>query len=183
IRRAIQPWCTPDAHNGSAPSGGYPIYSLYLDTPGREFYHAWRRGDADRVKLRVRSYDDPSLPAFLEMKRKTVDVIAKERVTIDPVTVEDAVAGFGRPLADTAEAWAILDRFAHFASRTGAEPVSAIRYEREAWVGGDDHYARVTFDRHVSVRPPNGFALHGDEGENWLPIDESWRFDQLRSGV
>ena len=73
IRSQIEPYCEPDPHCREAARGrlghsGYPISSLYLDTPALAFHEAKERGDPDRIKLRVRTYSDTS-PATLEIKR------------------------------------------------------------------------------------------------------------------
>jgi hypothetical protein len=45
IRRALLPWCAVDPHNADGESGGYPIFSLYLDTPDMRFHEAKLRDD------------------------------------------------------------------------------------------------------------------------------------------
>lgn len=181
IRDAVQPFCRPDRYNGTAPSGGYVIENLYLDTTSLEFYRAWKRGDNDRIKLRIRTYG-PSGPAFLEVKRKTSSFIHKVRVGVAREEVESAVLGVGSPLeAGDLRRHEILQQFAHFAARTGAAPTLCVRYEREAFASEVDRYARVTFDRRIRVQPTSRWLLNGDPSESWLAVDEAWLLDGLQS--
>jgi len=178
IRAYVEPFCSPDRFNPS--HGGYAIYSLYLDTPAYEFHEAWRRGDADRLKLRVRTYGRTG-PAFLGVKRKTGDIISKTRVAIARESVAEAVAGFGVPLKPSAEAQHHLDAFAYWTSRTGAEPAVLVAYTREAFVSTIDNYARLTFDRDIRVQAVTDWHLLGLADEPWVTVDDAALYDDLQS--
>ena len=179
IRRAIQPYCNRDPFTPDE-GPGYRIHNIYLDTPNLLFHRTWLRGDADRIKLRVRTYtDDGSGPAFMEVKRKIVDVIAKSRVQVPNGQIKAASLGLCPPAKQNPENQQLLDRFAYFVARTGAEPQLAVRYRREAWASQYDRYARVTFDRRVEVRRLDGWN-HAPTSR-WHEVDESWLFDGLRS--
>ena len=170
IRRAIDPFVVPDRHNAVLGGHGYPIYSLYFDTPALDFHHAKLRGAADRYKLRARAYDEDG-PVHLEVKRKVVDVIRKTRVAVPRQSWVDAIAGFGEPVdSDNPVACRRLSSFAHLLAQAGAEPQLLVRYEREAYESHVDGYARVTFDRaiEVSVEP---FADLRLGGRDWISID------------
>ena len=52
--------------------------SIYLDTPGRELYHAHRCGRRPRYKVRIRHYVERQL-SFLEIKSKTNGGITEKR--------------------------------------------------------------------------------------------------------
>ncbi len=163
IRRAIAPWCQPDAFNGT---NGYPISSLYLDTPGLLCHHARMRGDADRFKLRVRTYG-PHGPAHLEIKRKTGKIIHKVRTSIPRQAVPNVMRR-GQPGNHVA------DRFVALAQQCGAAPRLTVFYQREAYTSVVDHYARVTFDRHIkaSAAAPEDWTLRSlPEGDGWTCID------------
>lgn len=180
IKRAIAGWCASDRFNRPG-VGGYPIYSLYLETPLMEFHKAKLRDDPDRFKLRARTYGDGT-PVHLEIKRKVLDVIDKARVTVARDRIDDAVRGMGEPLKPTDTSWAILDRFARLAAITGAEPFMLIRYDREAFFSQIDHYARVTFDRRIQAQRVWGWDLAGNPNA-WLSLDDAWQMDEIRSPV
>ncbi len=180
IRAAIQPFCVPDAFNPSEGARrGYTINNLYLDTSDWTFFQQWRRKDRDRIKLRIRTYDVG--PAFLEVKRKTVDVISKTRAKVAREEVEACVRGFGRTLSGSPREERLLNNFSYFAARTGAEPRVYVRYEREAWVGTLDRYARVTFDRRLTAQAEERWFLQGDAQEHQITMDDPWHYDGLQS--
>jgi hypothetical protein len=182
LRAEIAPYCSPDSHARPELGGSYPIYTLYLDTPRFDFYQQKKRREMDRFKLRVRTYG-PESPALLEVKRKCGDVVQKSRAIVPRDIVEDAVRGAGCPTHDTEEQRQNLDRFAFLVARTGAAPVTLIRYLREAWVSRVDGYARVTFDRRLGARMVQGWELGGDdEGDRareWCSLAGEW----LRDGA
>lgn len=176
ICRQIQAYCRPDEHN--PPSGGcreergYSISSLYLDSPSLAFHRAKERGDPDRLKLRVRTYE-ASLFAMLEIKRKSSDVVAKTRVSVDRSAVEQAVGGLEKPRIDGRDYRRRLDHFAFTAAHAGAEPSLHVRYRREAYVSSVDDYARVTFDRSIQAQRASGWDLEPDP-DGWSDFDERW---------
>lgn len=174
IRSDIAPYCNADKHSRaqstSRPSRkGYPISSLYLDTPSLAFHRAKERGDPERIKLRVRTYSDTS-PATLEIKRRRSDVIDKTRGSVDRHRVEDAARGAFHPPGSPR----FLDDFAAMVATAGALPTLTVRYEREAYESTVDEYARVTFDRHITVRPNCEWELCPDS-EDWCHFDEHWK--------
>ena len=179
IHDQILPYCHADIHNpvtrGCYEERGYGISSLYLDSPSLAFHRAKERGDPDRLKLRVRTYDSSQF-AMLELKRKTSDVIAKTRVAVDRSAVESAISGLAKPRGDTDESQRHLDRFVFTAVHAGAEPTLHVRYRREAYVSNVDDYARVTFDRGIRAQRASGWDLDPDPYD-WSDFDDAWRLE------
>lgn len=168
VRDQLVPYCTADPH--SQAGQGYPIRSLYLDTPALAFHAAKERGDPDRVKLRVRTYSETS-PATLEVKRRHSDIIDKTRAVVGRDSVEDAARGLPVPVrAQASEGF--LQEFARVVSVSGAGPTLTVRYEREAYESVVDRYARVTFDRHIEVQPSRDWSLRADG--DWCAFDDRW---------
>ena len=80
VRRFVRPYVESDSHASRRPDNGYPIASLYLDTPDLRLQRETLEGQRNRYKLRVRAYtDDASAPVFLEIKRRNNQVIQKQR--------------------------------------------------------------------------------------------------------
>lgn len=169
IRRQIALYCEADEH--SALARGYPIRSLYLDTPALAFHSAKERGDPDRIKLRVRTYSDAS-PATLEVKRRHSDVIDKTRAVVDRKLVERAAMGLEVP-ARVAASDHFLRDFARVVAASGAAPTLTVRYEREAYESRVDRYARITFDRRIQVQPTHDWSLRA--APDWSVFDQHWR--------
>lgn len=168
VRDRLAPYCSLDTHCRAG--RGYPIRSLYLDTPGLAFHAAKERGDPDRIKLRVRTYSETS-PATLEVKRRHREVVEKTRVVVGRERVEAAASGYAVPLGLAHSAGDLSD-FARVVGASGAEPTLTVRYDREAYESEIDAYARVTFDRSIEVQPSRDWTL----GSNidWCAFDDRW---------
>ena len=184
VRRDIAGYCRADAHSEAARSlgeSGYAITSLYLDSPGLAFHRAKERGDSDRLKLRVRTYDESS-PAVLEIKRRCADVIDKSRALVPRDQVEHiASAGLVPDDLQTSDT-RMAEAFAMLAARHGAEPSLRVRYLREAYVSEVDDYARITFDRRIEAQRATSWALQSGR-DRWSAFDDHWQPDQRISNV
>jgi hypothetical protein len=160
LQEHIACYTRPDPH--TVPGEGYVISSLYLDSPGLTFHFAKARQDVQRVKLRIRMYDDQvSGPIYWEIKRKVKGVIRKRRVrVVRPDWAQhaedlDALLGPESTLRDRRA----LEEFFYVQGVFAARPVVAVRYTREAFEGLIDDYARVTFDRRILCREADGYHL------------------------
>lgn len=176
IRAQIRPYCTADRHSAEGlRSGfnGYVINSLYLDTPALAFHAAKERGDPNRIKLRVRTYYK-SPTATLEVKCRRSNVIDKRRAIVASSEVARAAQGTFGPGSCPGQSDSVIRDFARTVATSGAQPKLTVRYEREAYESQVDHYARVTFDRRIRVRPTRDWNLYPDES-NWCRIDDHWR--------
>jgi hypothetical protein len=184
IRRQIEPYCAIDPHSLDHPRRddghiGYRISSLYLDTPSLAFHHAKERGDADRVKLRVRTYS-PTSPATLEVKRRHSDVIDKIRAVVDRGRVERSIDGLLGDFDDVDEhTQAFLHKLGLMVATSGATPTLTVQYDREAYASVVDHYARVTFDRRIRARRTDIWDLSPPEDENWCLFDDFWNTNHV----
>lgn len=182
IRRQIRPFCVADRYSrGARERGGcgYPISSLYLDTPALAFHEAKERGDPDRLKLRVRTYS-PTSPATLEVKRRRSNVIDKTRAVVDRELTERVVGGELRRAE--ASGHDVLADFSRIVALSGAHPTLTIRYDREAYESVVDHYARVTFDRRVAAARTAHWNLQPDP-RDWCRFDEHWSTQHATSPV
>jgi hypothetical protein len=178
IRQDIRAYCAADPHNkalsgdfGRAP--GYPINSCYLDSPSLAFHAAKERGDANRLKLRVRTYSSTS-PASLEIKRRRSAVIAKTRVIVDRNRVEEAIAGDLDVKGMAERDSSILAEFSLIAAKCGARPTLMVSYWREAFESRVDAYARVTFDRKVRALEDPTWCLEPRK-EAWNSFNDYWK--------
>lgn len=166
VRAAIQPFCVLDEHCARHGERSYVVTSIYFDTWVRDLFRVARERRPRRLKLRARTYgDEPGGPVFLEVKRKERDVVRKTR---GRVSAEWAERLRGRAPADASPGeLAFRDEL----TRLSGEPALLVRYEREAWHSEIDAYARVTFDRRITVqewtRPEFGDAAAG-----WMAVDD-----------
>lgn len=147
----------PDTHG--AGGGGYPIVSLYYDTPDRRcFWEAWR-GLPSRRKLRVRVYgtaDGGIAPtSFVEVKHKLDGMGVKRRVQTSLSRALEIGAGSGQ-VDDCAAPEARLVHEVHrLVHEDGFRPVCVMRYRRHAFsLDAEDgtEPLRITFDDQLSGR-------------------------------
>ena len=88
--------CYLDVDNNclGQPDLSYPVHSLYLDSPGMALYHSTINGDKNRLKLRIRFYNElEDTPVFLEIKRRMNNIISKKRVGIPRLTAQSVISG------------------------------------------------------------------------------------------
>ena len=156
VRREIRPYVEADPHARKREDNTYTVRSIYMDTPNFECYRTKVDGMCYRFKYRVRGYDTPMGRdvIFLEIKRKRVNAISKNRA---PLHFEDLSAllqtgdidshilsfsGNGREKADAG-------RYLYHYHAKGLRPVVLIHYDREAYVGRFDDSLRITFDKNL----------------------------------
>lgn len=172
IAARIAHLCCRDVHT---PAGGrdYPIHSLYFDTPRRTCYQANKFKQRERMKLRVRCYDEVG-PLWLEVKHKSGNRVSKHRQRLErhrwPGVLSE-ISTFGT-----------ANGFLGEVQRLGCEPVCRIHYEREAWVGMVDDYLRITFDREVRSAPAWGDATLPDDPGSAALIDDPWATNSAWGG-
>jgi len=146
---ALEPYTVPDTY--SEGEWGYPIYSVYWDSPQLTLFWEKIEGLKYRRKLRFRRYgNDPGV--FVEIKQRMDRTLQKRRARISE---EEAHELFGsergnaplRTPEDPVVSEAIVLRH-----RYQLEPRMAISYSRRALYGVYDADLRVTFDYRVQYR-------------------------------
>jgi hypothetical protein len=159
LRRSLAGICTLDRYAG--PDRRYTIRSLYLDSPDLALYQANVREDHDRIKVRVRGYPGAAgAPLFLEVKRRTGDVIRKTRVQVSAASWPALLQADPRDLSPRAAAFCDLVRLRDL------QPTTIVEYDREAWVSELDDYGRVTFDLAIGSLPPDGWNVLATPGSS-----------------
>ena len=162
VARAFEARLAPslelDRFSAAAPTGDYPIVSLYLDSPDLRLFRESVDGRASRFKLRVRAYDDaPGSPCFLEVKRRINAVVTKKRAGMDKDAARGVLAGAGPPAGVAVPRSDDLRVFRFCRDAIAAGPVVLVRYARRAYEDDSPGRLRVTFDRslaHAICREP-----------------------------
>jgi hypothetical protein len=158
VRNFIRSYLVPDEHADPRAGNSYPVYSLYLDSPGLHLFRSTVDGLKNRFKLRIRFYDDdPAHPVFLEIKRRLSDVICKERACVH----RDAAGLLLRRLrpgasllasaVDRSKAAAAMHTFFKTCLQIDARASVYVSYLREAYVSPNSDQIRVTIDRQVTA--------------------------------
>lgn len=143
---AFEGYVAPDAHGGPY---GYPVYSVYWDSPGRRFF--WEKVDGEKVrrKLRFRTYA-PGGEVFVEIKQRIDRTVQKRRVTMPLAQVN---RWFGPDGADgeplPGETHPVLSEVVCMQHGFNLRPCIAISYRRKAWFGVFEPDLRITFDTRV----------------------------------
>jgi hypothetical protein len=144
--------------------------SLYLDSPMRTFFEQHISHMPMRCKLRVRTYDDPNSPAFIEVKRRVKSVTMKHRVVASRAIGRELAAG-RLEAANALPPSRDLMEFLYLHQRHMAEPVLLVAARRLALRSiGDDGQFRLTLDRDVEYQRPSGSDLQG-RPDGWTPVD------------
>lgn len=165
IKRYLTAYLRRDVHSPRFGELGYPVCSVYLDSEDALLSRQTAAGNRNRYKLRIRVYDDdPSHPAFAEIKRRDGRTINKQRATVDRITATALLSGARQafaPIADSSpesngemrRQWLSLQEFCRL--RDGIEAVGStyVTYVREAFVSPDGVQWRATFDRNLHGQP------------------------------
>ncbi|MCE9593994.1 MAG: polyphosphate polymerase domain-containing protein [Planctomycetes bacterium] len=168
--RDLGGYTTPDPH--SPTERGYPVYSLYWDSPDLVCFWEKIDGQKYRRKLRFRLYEG-SNDAFVEIKQRIDQTVQKRRTLMSRV---DAHALFANGAIDAAREHGVVDpvlQEALFLCRHHLlEPKLAISYRRRAFFGSHEHDLRITFDTRLQY---DARALdireRFDTGKYLLPAD------------
>lgn len=151
--------------------GRQRVTSLYLDTPGLDFYRWHLASAADRFKLRVRYYGDVrGDTVFFEVKRKVGRVVDKRRAPVRSAHLTALLAGrsASRPPLEGVQA-EHLRRFLYLMNLHRATPKLVVTCCRSAYRSRESwDKARVTLDRQISFQAASPAALFGDPGR-WRP--------------
>ncbi len=133
----------PDPHSGLA---GYPVYSLYWDSPELTFFWEKLDGEKLRRKLRFRRYEGRD-EVFVEIKQRTDRTVQKRRTRLP---LAEALALFDRGALDVERESrvddAVLKEALVLARMHRLAPAAAVRYQRQAWFATFEPDLRVTFD-------------------------------------
>lgn len=170
MREFLQPFMAPDRYAAKWEGNRYPICSLYFDTADLALYQQTVRGNKNRFKLRIRTYDDdPRSLVFFEVKRRINNIVQKRRAPISREATD-------RLLHEGAGDWihdlecASLDDLEEFVTHvelSGAKPVVRVRYLREAYESRGGDPLRVTIDTDLMHAVTFNHNL-AHEGGRWV---------------
>ena len=176
VRDFARSYLQRDEHAVPAMGHAYPIYSIYLDSPGWSLYNATVQGMKNRYKLRIRYYNDnPKSPVFFEIKRRVQDVILKDRACVKRESVKEILRGRCPNRDDLLnpndmDSYSALRNFMDLAADINASGRTIVYYEREAWVTPSDDNVRLTFDRKLA-----GMRWEGQ----FVPPRETWYYPRM----
>jgi hypothetical protein len=154
-----------DAFSQEAGGLGYPVCSVYLDSPDGRLCGQTMDGKRNRYKLRVRIYDALSTsPAFVEIKRRDGQAVKKQRAMVDRKSATEILAGQrdafvplaglnGQLSSSFHRESTALNEFCRLRDGIHAVGVNYVSYLRDAYVSPDGMQWRATFDRQLQASP------------------------------
>jgi hypothetical protein len=170
FKSALRAYLIPDEYGTE--DGRYALTSLYYDSPDLRCYWEKEYGLRFRRKLRIRRYEtDETLteasPVYVEIKQR-VDRVTQKRRAILPYGYALRLCN-DRQIPDYApEDQALIEEVYVFLWQYNLRPVSIVRYDRQALIGGEyDLGLRVTFDTSLSFQ---SHRLHLHEEPSALPM-------------
>ncbi len=176
FKHYIRPYTLPDKHVQFGQS--YVINSLYLDNPRLEMFWSSVLGEKNRIKLRIRNYDEkPDSPVIFEIKRRVNQVIFKQRATMKSNCIQAVLKGepippnsFVKPSPTEEHAF---NQFQYYVDRMGASSRCFVRYKREPYMSALEEPVRITFDRNLTCLEAQNFdPQQWAYGPHWRRIDD-----------
>lgn len=172
---------SPDEHGGTA---GYPVVSLYYDSPDFECFWAKIDGIKYRRKLRLRIYPDGDLQRVregsVEIKQRINKTVQKRRVALPLEQAEALCAGnFDPAVLDALDAQ-VAQEVLLLRHCLDLRPAAVTSYWRHAFEGHMENAGlRVTFDTHVAARM---HALRVNErAHNRLILPAEWCIMEVKA--
>lgn len=141
------------------------IYNVYYDTDNFELIRKSIEKPIYKEKLRIRSYDKPTLDSsvYVELKKKYDHIVYKRR---EKIAYKYALNNSFLEGAETQ-----IDKeikcFNDFYG--GLTPKMFLSYEREAYYFKDDKQIRITFDTNIKYRTENVNLLSSISDIKLLP--------------
>lgn len=157
-----------------SPHGGYPVTSLYYDTPDLRFYWEKIEGLKFRRKLRLRLYGQPAectdeTPVQIEIKQRVNRVTQKRRTALPYGVAQRWLNGREEIECDPSQR-PFVDEVTTMIGNLDLRPMVTTGYLREAFVGREaDLGLRVTIDHKVHGRDRDFHFAAGAENRFIIP--------------
>ena len=164
-------------HMGSdpySPHGGYPVTSLYYDTPDLRFYWEKIEGLRFRRKLRMRLYGQPTActddtSVQVEIKQRVNRVTQKRRIALPYGVARQWLDARQQIPCDPVQR-PFVEEVTTLIGNLDLRPIVTTGYLREAFVGRDaDLGLRVTIDHKVHGRDRDFHFASGAQNRYIIP--------------
>ncbi len=174
----------PDKHGGRE---GYPIVSLYYDSPGLDFFWDKIEGIKFRRKVRIRIYPRSAAEGgieavdtgMVEIKQRINRTVQKRRLALPLAEAEQLCDGtFERDDLDPMDQQ-VASEVQYIVQAMHLAPTCITAYRRQAFEGGlYDAGLRVTFDTMVSCRT-HGLKVNL-AAENHFILPPDWSIMEVK---
>jgi hypothetical protein len=132
----------------------YTVRTLYLDTPDLMYYYEKLDGLKVRKKLRIRTYGHKHETAFLEIKRRYIDIVVKEREKYTSAEIHQLIEGNGNNMTPDPglvndDGTEVAGKFLYHMLKNRLAPTLLVMNEREAYLNPLAPYQRATVDKDI----------------------------------
>lgn len=134
-----------DPHNGF---DGYPVRTVYFDTPADRDFEMKLAGLDERWKIRLRTYEPEADSALLELKEKRGMTQRKRSLRVPRAQAEELLQGRYGFLLKSEDPF--LQALGREMEMRVYRPRCVVTYRRTAY-GLPDNNTRITFDREVAA--------------------------------
>ncbi len=158
IIKDLDGFATPDTHDGG---GGYPITSLYYDSPTFDCFWAKVDGIKFRRKVRLRIYQAADIEkterGMVEIKQRINRTVQKRRLELPLAQAEQLCDGTLDPSWDEQNLdemdQQVASEVRYLVHALALRPTCITAYQRRAFVGNRyDSGLRITFDSSLAGR-------------------------------
>lgn len=160
LRADLLPFMEIDKHAQDRRDNEYTVRSLYFDTINLDAYDEKIEGFWARKKLRVRGYNHENADSlvFLEIKRKYVNTVMKNRAPLIYSDLETLLetGDIGKYVLNSQGDTRVdleAKRFMYHLKRRSQRATLLVTYEREAFFCRFNHGLRLTFDKNLRSLP------------------------------
>ena len=148
VRNTVGSYMKKDYYTKKAKGKGYLVRSLYYDTYDYKSYHEKMSGDCDRIKFRIRTYENclnEDTPVRVELKVRKANTMEKYStfVKADELKYFDK-NGSWENIEDP-----VLADFIRYRHMLDLQPKVLIEYNREGYQSRFNDDLRITFDHEV----------------------------------
>jgi SPX domain protein involved in polyphosphate accumulation len=181
VMKDLETMTVPDPYGGI---NGYPLVSLYYDSPGMDCYWAKVEGIKFRRKLRIRIYPAKNIEdtthGMVEIKQRTNRTVQKRRLKMTLEEAEQLCMGnLVRDDLDP-EDRQVASEVQYMVNAMDLSPTCITAYHRKAFIGGYyDSGLRITFDTNVSYRT-HALTVQRD-ASNHLIMPPDWTIMEVKA--
>lgn len=153
------------------------ICNIYFDTDDYELVRTSIEKPIYKEKLRLRSYNVPSLDdeVFFEIKKKYNSIVNKRRITLSLKDYYKYINMEKISNKDSQISKEIIYMIKHY----NLKPKVFLAYDRKAYIAKQDKNLRITIDNNIRSRNYDLKLEHSDKGE--LLSDEKYYLMEIKS--
>ena len=168
VRSAVLPYMKKDVFTKFPAGNKYLVRSLYFDTHDLRSFVEKVNGDCNRVKLRIRTYQNTSQPDLqirVELKARKGMAMEKHSTWVSMDAFRDFISSWHWQDTDDP----VLAEFERYVHLKTLRPKILVEYQREGYLSRIKEEVRVTFDHHVKSARASSLFPESPFFRNYYP--------------